>query len=79
MIDNGIQLDKQNQFGDYVSLIPYTQSVKGLTLTGMKYPLDHYELKGFCSLGISNEIQEDVAEISFEDGILIVVESRDRM
>ena len=79
MIDNGIQLDKQNQFGDYVSLIPYTQSVKGLTLTGMKYSLDHYELKGFCSLGISNEIQEDVAEISFEDGILIVVESRDRM
>lgn len=77
MINHGIQLEKQNQFGTYVSLLPYTQSVKGLTLTGMKYPLDHYELMGFCSLGISNEIWDDVAEISFEEGILIVVESRD--
>ena len=32
---------------------------------------------GFNSLGISNEIEDETAEISFEKGILIVVESRD--
>ncbi len=77
MIASGITLEKETQFGNYVSLIPYTSEVKGLTLTGFKYPLDKYILKGFCSLGVSNEITEPVAEISFEDGILIVIESRD--
>ena len=77
MIASGITLEKETQFGNYVSLIPYTSEVKGLTLTGFKYPLDMYILKGFCSLGVSNEITEPVAEISFEDGILIVIESRD--
>ena len=45
--------------------------------TGFKYPLADYCLKGFCSIGVSNEITEEQAEITFENGILIVIESRD--
>ena len=67
----------EKQFGKFVSLIPYTNVVKGLTLTGFKYPLDHYDFKGFCSLGVSNEIIAESAEIAFEEGILIVIEARD--
>ena len=74
MIEAGITLEKEKQFGKFVSLIPYTNVVKGLTLTGFKYPLDHYD---FCSLGVSNEIIAESAEITFEDGILIVIEARD--
>ena len=77
MIGTGITLEKEKQFGKFVSLIPYTNVVKGLTLTGFKYPLDHYDLKGFCSLGVSNEIIAERAEITFEEGILIVIEARD--
>ena len=77
MIDSGITLEREKQFGKYVSLIPYTNVVKGLTLTGFKYPLDRYDLKGFCSLGVSNEIIEASATIKFEQGILIVIEARD--
>lgn len=77
MIGTGITLEKEKQFGKFVSLIPYTNVVKGLTLTGFKYPLDHYDFKGFCSLGVSNEIIAESAEITFEDGILIVIEARD--
>lgn len=77
MINTGITIGKEEQFGTYVSLIPYTAEVKGLTLTGFKYPLDHYTLKGFCSIGVSNEITAEKATITFEDGILIVIESRD--
>lgn len=77
MIDTGIRLRRETQYGDYVSLLPYTKEVRGLTLTGFKYPLHQATLKGFCSLGISNEILEEEAEISFEEGILLVIESRD--
>ena len=48
-----------------------------LTLKGLKYPLTDACLRGFCSLGVSNEIVADTAEISFESGILLVVESKD--
>lgn len=77
MVKNGISIRKEEQFGDYVSLIPFTPKVSGLTLKGMKYPLFQYEYSCFSSLGISNEIVEDTAEISFTEGILLVIESRD--
>ena len=32
---------------------------------------------GFNSLGISNEIVDDTALITFEKGVLLVIESRD--
>lgn len=76
MIGAGITIEKEKQFGKFVSLIPYTNIVKGLTLTGFKYPLDHYDFRGFCSLGVSNEIIAESAQITFEDGILIVIEAR---
>ena len=77
MIKSGITLEKSSQFGTYVSLIPYTECVQHLYLTGFKYPLVDVTLKGFCSLGVSNELVEDTAEIRFDGGILLVTESRD--
>lgn len=77
MIDHGITLGRDEQFGTYVSLIPYTEQVEHLTLTGFKYPLSDACLRGFCSLGVSNEIKEQEAEIVFDGGILLVIESRD--
>ena len=77
MTDRGMCLKKQEQFGTYVSLIPYSEQVEHITLTGFLYPLSDYCLKGFCSLGVSNEIVAEEAQISFSDGILLVIESRD--
>lgn len=77
MIDKGITLKKEEQYGKYVSLLPFTPRVKGLTLKGMKYPLRDYTLECYSSLGISNEIVEDMAEISFTDGVLLVLETKD--
>lgn len=77
MIDSGITLKKEEQHGTYVSLIPYTEKVEHLTLRGFKYPLTDAVLTGFCSLGVSNEIVDAGAEISFDGGILLVIESRD--
>lgn len=70
-------LTKAEQYGKYISLIPLTTQVTGVTLTGFRYPLCGYTLCGFSSIGVSNEIVADKAEIALADGILILVEARD--
>jgi thiamine pyrophosphokinase len=77
MINQSMVISKKEQFGTFISLIPYTEKVKNLTLTGFKYNLTDFTMGGFGSLGISNEIVDDVAEIVFKEGILLVIESRD--
>ena len=77
LINKETTLEKEKVYGKYVSLIPLTSTVEGLTLTGFKYPLNHYTLPIGTSLGISNEMIEDIAHIKMDKGILIVIESRD--
>lgn len=77
MISAPMTIKKQEQYGDYISILPYSEKVTRLTLTGFKYNLSDYDMRGFNSLGISNEIVEDEAGITFEDGILLVIEARD--
>lgn len=77
MLQHGMKILREEQYGDYISLFPFTPTVKGLTLRGFKYPLEKYELQCYHSLGVSNEISQEEAEISFEEGILLMVESRD--
>ena len=78
MISHGMTIRKEEQFGDYVSLLPYSKMVEHVYLKGFKYPLSDYCLKGFCSIGVSNEIVEEKAEILFDGGILLVIESSDK-
>ena len=75
MLREGITLRRDEQFGTYVSLLPYSPQVEHLTLRGFKYPLDDYCLKGFCSLGVSNEIAEEEGIIAFDGGILLLIEA----
>ena len=77
LIASKIELQKSNIYGKYISLIPLTSTVNGVTLNGFKYPLKDYTLKIGESLGISNEVVDDVATIEIKEGILIVIESKD--
>lgn len=77
LLFEGRTILKEEAFGDFVSLIPFGDEVTGLTLKGFKYPLKNGVLKGFNSLGISNEIVSKEAQISFDSGVLIMVESKD--
>lgn len=77
MIQDALTLEKETQYGKYVSLIPYGGDVQGITLRGFKYLLSDYTMGGFNSLGISNEIVDNRAEIRFRSGILLVIESKD--
>ncbi len=77
MIRKKLTLQKREQFGDVVSLLPFTPTVEGLTLTGFVYEVTDFTLESGTARGISNEIREAEATISFREGILLVIESRD--
>ena len=78
LIESGMILKKEEQFGKYVSFFPIEGEVTGLTLKGFKYPLNSYTLKVEDSgLTVSNEISDPEAEVTFETGKLIMIMSRD--
>lgn len=70
-------ITKEEQYGKYVSLLPFTDEVRGLSLIGFKYPLDNVILSAGTSLCISNEISAAKAEVLFTEGILLVMETKD--
>lgn len=79
LLDKGRTFYRNQLWGDYVSFLPYTETVTGITLKGFKYPLYRKDIcrgeeAGLC---ISNELSEDQAFIEFEDGVLVCVESKD--
>lgn len=57
----------------YLSLIPLTETAEGVSISGVKYPLENAVLKREKNLGISNEFDSDTAEISVKKGLLTVV------
>ena len=77
MVENLLEISKEEQFGAFLSVLPVRGDAKGVNLEGVKYPLKDAEIKSFSSLGISNEIQEEKAKISVKQGVLLVIESRD--
>lgn len=77
MTQQPVYLRREECFGTYVSLLPITEQVTGITLVGMKYPLNHAVLNQGSSLGISNEIVCAQAQILLEEGILLIIEAKD--
>ena len=71
------KLKKDEQYGKYVSFIPMTASVSGITLEGFMYSLKDAVLTNDKSLAISNQIADNVAKISYKEGILLMIESKD--
>ena len=62
--------------GFSLSLFAYSPEVSGLTITGTKYTAYDCCLSNRVTLGVSNEITSDHAQISFSDGRLLVIQSR---
>lgn len=56
-----------------ISVFAFDTECTGVTLRGVKYLLEGAVLTNTFALGVSNEFTEDIAEISVESGILIVV------
>lgn len=70
---------KSSTWGKYISFIPFTERVTGITLKGFKYPLNKKDItigreSGLC---VSNELTGEIGSIEFDSGILVCVESKD--
>lgn len=76
LINKKTILEKDNKY-KYISLIPFTTKVEGITLKGLKYPLSNATLEIGHSIGVSNEQIEKNAVIEVKNGILILIKSKD--
>ena len=77
MISQGLVLRRAEQFGKYVSLLPFTPQVTGITLKGFAYEVEDFTLQSGIARGVSNEIAAETAEIVLKEGLLLVIESKD--
>lgn len=79
LVEKECVIRKEEAYGKYVSLLPFTQRVEGITLTGFKYPLENHtmDIMKAPTLGISNEISKTEGRITTQSGILLVIESKD--
>ena len=57
----------------YLSLFSLGKEAKGVTIRGMKYPLENYTITNDFPIGISNEFIGEQAFISVENGELVCI------
>lgn len=79
LVKKKASFEQDHVFGKYISLLPLTEKVTNVYIRGLKYELHGADLAIGNSLGVSNELAKDCAkaELTFDDGILIVIESKD--
>ncbi len=71
------QLLIENKKGSYISLLPLTQKVEGITSEGLDYPLDNMDIDMGTSLTVSNVVVADKASVTVKKGVIISIIARD--
>ena len=66
-----ILLDKKE--GWSVSVFSYTDQSEGVSLTGLKYPLNNATLTSTFPIGVSNKFADEKASVEVKDGIVVIV------
>ena len=64
-------------FDGKLSLFAYSEEVSGLSIHGVHYPLENACIDQFFPIGTSNEITGPFAEVSFSEGILLMILSKE--
>ncbi|QSF42617.1 MULTISPECIES: thiamine diphosphokinase [Paenibacillus] len=73
----GSQALVQERGFTYVSLLPLTPEVTGITLQGFQYPLENATLKLGQSLAVSNRLIGESGTVTIQSGLLLIIQSRD--
>lgn len=60
--------------GSILSVFSWSEECKGVTLKGVKYPLEKAVLYKNFALGVSNSFVEEQAEISVAEGTLLIMQ-----
>lgn len=77
LLGSGKIFRKSELYGKYISFMPLTEVVEGLTLKGFKYPLNRRRIILGSCLCISNELNGAEGIMELEKGVLICVEAHD--
>ena len=78
LVRGSVELTREECTGRYVSLLPLTSRITGLSMRGFKYPLEDFTLEMGSSRCVSNELAGERGVISFSGGIGVLVLSGDR-
>lgn len=78
LAEKEIYLSKKEAFGDYFSIFPFGGIVEDVSIEGAKYPLEHYRLCPYDSRCVSNELAEETVKITFPQGMILLMETKDK-
>ena len=67
----------KREVGIKVSLLPVSEKVCGVTTKGLYYPLKDADIEIGSTWGVSNEFVDDMAEVTINKGLLLVIKARD--
>jgi len=73
LVRGGSTLRWRGHAGDTVSLIPIHDEARGITTSGLEYPLRDGVLKMGSTLGVSNVVVGEEVSVSVRDGLLMCV------
>jgi thiamine pyrophosphokinase len=73
---DGERLEIVGERRDFVSLLPLTSHVSGVTTAGLRYSLTNEVLEQGPARGLSNELTTGTAAIQIEQGRLAVIHTR---
>ncbi len=76
LLGEGSVLQCPKREGFSLSVFSLTPQCEGVSISGVKYPLENAALTMYHPLGISNEITADHAVLRIEKGILLIVQSK---
>ncbi|TGB00243.1 thiamine diphosphokinase [Sporolactobacillus shoreae] len=77
LLSPGTYYVKRNPDYPYLSFLAMSERVEGLTLRGVKYPLDNADLPVGSSLCISNEAASEDMVVSLSTGFLLMMRCSD--
>lgn len=77
VLRNGEKLTFSAAARGYISVFAMGGAARGVTLSGLKYPLSRATLSPDCPLGVSNELCGQTAAVSVEEGYLLVISQTD--
>lgn len=76
MLGGGEKVSLEKRQGWSLSVFSYSDKCEGVRESGVKYPLNGETITSAFPLGVSNEITADFAEISLDEGKLLIICSR---
>ena len=70
---SGMSVTFPPSMAGYLSVFCNSGTAEGVTLAGLKYPLEDYTLSGSFPLGVSNQFLGEAATVSVEEGSLLLI------